>query len=233
MQRFILSRRLSVLKSSEKTNVFSWWWSLFKSLTLFCKDISCQYLQRFIFPRWWSVLSTPVLPWPHCSCHQLDRRQSTCWGQVQDWWQLMPTIHENQQVMGVDHYCRMMTLDDNQQMKKIVASTSDASTRLVIRLLPKCLPRTTAVSHRCKMKYVHRIKVNINVPVFLLSGLACLLAGPCWWAGGLCREVFPKRALEALESIERKLCVRGLSRGLPGTCSTCFYKCRWDGLSRW
>ena len=90
----------------------------------------------------------------------------------------MPTIHANKQVMRFDHYCQMMTLDDYQQMKKIVASTSDASTRLVIRLLPKCLPQTTAVSHRCEMKYVNRIKMNVNVPVFLLSGLACLLAGP-------------------------------------------------------
>ena len=66
-------------------------------------------------------------------------------------------VTENQQVIRVDHYWRMMALDDYQQMKKILASTSDASTRLVIRLLPKCLPQTTAVSHRCKIKYVHCI----------------------------------------------------------------------------
>ena len=78
--------------SSEKL-YFSWWWSLFKKLTKFFKDISCLVFQRFIFPRRWSVLSTPVLPWPHCTCHQLDRLQSTCWGQVQDWkwkwWELI------------------------------------------------------------------------------------------------------------------------------------------------
>ena len=71
------------------------------------------------------------------------------------------------------------------------------------------------------MKYVNCIKMNVHVPVLLLSGLACLLVGPGGGAGGLCREVFPKRALEALEiiekkleSIEKQLCVRGLSRGL-------------------
>ena len=118
-------------------------------------------------------------------------------------------------VMRVDHYCRMMTLDENQQMKQIVASTSDASTRLVIRLLPKSSPQTTAVSHRCKMKYVYCIKMNVNVRVLLLSGLACLLAGPCWWAGGLCREVFPKRALEALEkrALKRNSVSEGCQEG--------------------
>ena len=159
----------------------------------------CQGLQRFTLPRWWSVLSTPVLPRPHCTCHQLDRLQSTCWGQVQDWWQSMPTIHRKS---TSDESWSLLPLDDYQQMKKIVASTSDASTRLVTRLLPKCSPQTTAVSHRCKMKYVNCInRMNVNVPLFLLSGLACLLAGPGGWARGLCREVFPKRALEALERL--------------------------------
>ena len=51
-------------------------------------------------------------------------------------------------------------------MKKIVASTSDASTRLVIRLLPKCSPQTTAVSHRCKMKYVNCIKMIVNKSLY-------------------------------------------------------------------
>ena len=130
------------------------------------KYIACQDLQGIIFPRWWSVLSTPVLPWPHCTCHQLDRLQSTCWGQVQDWWQLMPTIHENQQVMKVVHFCRIMTPGDYQQMKKFVVSTSDVSTRLVIRLLPKSSPQTTAVSHRCKMKYVNCIKMIVNKSLY-------------------------------------------------------------------
>ena len=203
LQRYIFLRfaKLYLIKavvSSEKfwNDIFSHGGGYFSKV--------CLDLQRYIFPRWWSVLSTPVLPRPHCTCHQLDWLQSTCWGQVQDWWQSMPTIHENQQVMRVDHYCRMITFDDYQQMKKIVASTSDASTRLVIRLLPKCLPQTTAVSHRCKIKHVHCIKTNVNVLVFFLSGLACLLAGPGWWARGLCREVFPKRALEALEGLSSR-----------------------------
>ena len=83
--RFAKVYLIKAVVSSEKL-YFSWWWSLFKKLTKFFKDISCLVFQRFIFPRRWSVLSTPVLPWPHCTCHQLDRLQSTCWGQVQDWW---------------------------------------------------------------------------------------------------------------------------------------------------
>ena len=80
----------------------------------------------------------------------------------------MPTIHENQQVTRVD-----------QQMKKIVASTSDASTRLVTRLLPKSSPQTTAVSHRCKRKYVDRIiNVNVHVITFVRPGLP---PGWTWW----------------------------------------------------
>ena len=50
-------------------------------------------------------------------------------------------------------------------------------------------------------RYANCIKMNVNDPVLPLSGLACLLAGPGGGAGRLCREVFPKRALEALEII--------------------------------
>ena len=59
------------------------------------------------------------------------------------------------------------------------------------------------------------IKMNVNVRVLLLSGLACLLAGPCWWAGGLCREVFPKRALEAQEkrALKRNSVSEGCQEG--------------------
>ena len=162
-----------------------------------------KVLQRYILPRFAKICIPKVVVSSQHTCLTLATLFLPSIGPAPvNLLRLGPgLVTENQQVIRVDHYWRMMALDDYQQMKKILASISDASTRLVIRLLPKCLPRTTAVSHRCKMKYVNCIKVNVNFPVILLWGLACLLAGPGGWARGLCREVFPKRALEALEII--------------------------------
>ena len=148
----VLSRRWSALKSSEKI----YFLMVVNTFQKFEK-----VLQRYIFPRFAKIYLAKVVVSSQHTCLTLATLYLPSIGPAPV--NLLRSgpglVTENQQVMRVDHYWRMMALDDYQQMKRIVASTSDASTRLVIRLLPKCLPQTTAVSHRWKIKYVHCILI--------------------------------------------------------------------------